>query len=150
METVIKEETVAGFDAKQLRRAMALKDAEKAAEAMRKREVAEKEEKERRDAFFSGEIKQEDYDRLWTRLQSAAEDGRTELLVGQFPSAWCTDRGRAINNDGAEWRDTLQGIAKTFVDYYDRELRSRDFKLRLEVINFPGGMPGDIGAFLSW
>lgn len=139
-----------GFDAKDLRRAMALKDAQMAAEAQRKRDAADKEEKKRRDAFFSGEIKQQDYDRLWTRLQSAAEDGRTELLIGQFPSAWCTDRGRAINNNDPEWRDTLQGIAKTFVDYYESELRSRGFKLRLEVINFPGGMPGDVGAYLSW
>ncbi|MEM7213744.1 MAG: hypothetical protein AAF479_17995 [Pseudomonadota bacterium] len=139
-----------GFSAKDLRGVTEKKEMEKAAEAIRKRKEAEAEENERREVFFSGEIKKAQYEQLWVRLQRAAEEGRNELMVGKFPCHWTTDRGRAINNQDPAWPDTLQGIAKTFVEYFDREMKPKGFKLRLEIINFPGGMPGDVGAFIGW
>jgi len=33
--------------------------------------------------------------------------------------------------------------------WYDH-LREKGYKLRYQIIDFPGGMPGDIGITLSW
>jgi hypothetical protein len=31
-------------------------------------------------------------------VRRAAEDGKREVMAFRFPSEWCTDKGRAINN----------------------------------------------------
>ena len=80
----------------------------------------------------------------------AVENGAFEALVYSFPSDLCTDSGRAINNGDPEWPDTLQGKAKQLYDRYLANAKPQGFKLKAMVINFPGGMPGDIGFFLDW
>lgn len=62
-------------------------------------------------------------------------------MIGQFPGAWCTDGG---------WPVTLQGIAKEFFEFWKRDLKPRGFGLRVEIVSYPEGKPGDIGPFLSW
>ena len=34
--------------------------------------------------------------------------------------------------------------------HWERELRQRGLGITARVLNFPGGMPGDIGLFLTW
>lgn len=96
------------------------------------------------------EVTQERRERFARRLKEAADSGRTELLVLRFPSDLCTDQGRAINNKLAGWEKTLVGRPKQFYEIWDKELRARKFRLRLEVLEYPKGIPGDIGMFVAW
>lgn len=101
------------------------------------------------------------------RIRRAFERGETELMLTSFPSSFCTDRGRAVNNadlppinkpkDGAAaehdepgWLDTLPRGARAVYEYWERNLKPGGFGFGARIINFPGGMPGDVGLFLSW
>jgi len=83
-------------------------------------------------------------------VRQAAERGEREVQVLRFPSAWCTDRGRAINNTEPDWPQTLTGFAKESFEAFDKWLKPMGYKMRAEILDFPGGMPGDIGLFIGW
>ena len=80
----------------------------------------------------------------------AVEAGKLEAMVYSFPSALCTDSGRAINSNDPDWPQTLQGKAKEFFERYQEFGKPQGYRLKAMVINFPGGIPGDIGFFLNW
>lgn len=127
---------------------------ERALEEKKKQEEKERQRREEqariRDEFFDGEIPGDWRERLGRRLSDAAARGQTSIMIGHFPSDWCTDSGRAINSGRADWPDTLQGDAKTGYETYLRELKPLGYKLEARIINFPNGMPGDVGLYLSW
>ena len=81
---------------------------------------------------------------------SAMRDGKLEAMVYSFPSDLCSDGGRAINNMDPLWPDTLRGKAKELYDRYQTIAKPKGYKLKAMIINFPGGVPGDVGFFLSW
>jgi len=83
-------------------------------------------------------------------VANAVKDGKMEAMVYSFPSDLCTDSGRAINSFDPNWPETLQGKAKEFFERYQNLAKPQGYKLKAMVINFPGGVPGDIGLFLSW
>ena len=67
-------------------------------------------------------------------------------------------RGRAQGDDFWAWREAMlevaegltpDGVRSAYEETY-REMRAAGYKLRCEVLTFPGGMPGDIGMYLSW
>ena len=87
---------------------------------------------------------------LMQLVNGAAERGQSEVQVYRFPNALCTDRGRAINNSQPEWDKTLQGRPRAGYEFWRDQLRPLGFGLRAEVLEYPGGMPGDIGFFLTW
>ena len=64
------------------------------------------------------------------------------------PSEFCTDGGRAINNFEPHWPDTLTGFAKRAHEFWQKELQPLGYKVRAQILDFPGGMPGDVGIFL--
>lgn len=80
----------------------------------------------------------------------AAERGAKELMLLRFPSDLCSDRGRAINVPLPDWPASLRGEAAEIYLRWERELKPRGFHLTARVLDFPGGMPGDIGLFLVW
>ena len=80
----------------------------------------------------------------------AASRGEKEYLLLRFPSALCTDRGRAINAPDPAWPETLRGIATEVYTRWNADLRPKGLRLKARVIDFPGGLPGDIGLFLRW
>ena len=45
---------------------------------------------------------------------------------------------------------TLRGEATEIYRRWERDLKAHGFRLGARVLEFPGGMPGDIGLFLSW
>jgi len=121
-----------------------------AAEA-RQRKAAEEELKHQKDVFSERKLTPEFINSVMTRIRRAAENGEYALLVGQFPGAWCSDGGRSINVREEGWPDTLPGFAREFFDFWQRELKPRGFRLSVEFVSFkPGGLPGDVGAYLSW
>lgn len=88
--------------------------------------------------------------RVAAMVQAAAERGRTEVLAFRFPNALTTDRGRAINYAESGWPNTLTGRPKQVYQFWETHLAPKGFKLRASIVDFPGGMPGDVGFFLSW
>jgi hypothetical protein len=92
------------------------------------------------------EIKQS----LATKTRAAAGRGEKEVLVMRFPSALCTDRGRAINNAEADWPSTLTGRPRQAYEFWKEHLQPAKYKLRAMIIEWPGGLPGDIAFYLSW
>jgi CBS domain-containing protein len=79
-----------------------------------------------------------------------AERGQTELMLLRFPAQLCSDSGRAINAMDSNWPATLRGEAAELYLRGEHELRPNGFHLAARVLDYPGGMPGDIGLFLSW
>src|SRR6516164_6187138 len=83
-------------------------------------------------------------------VNHAAESGQSEVQVYRFPNALCSDRGRRINNSEPGWETTLEGRPKAAYEFWHDHLRPLGFGLKAEVLEYPGGMPGDIGFFLTW
>lgn len=83
-------------------------------------------------------------------VTNAASNGKFEAMVYSFPSKLCADGGRAINSADPEWPASLQGKAKEFYERYLEFGRPRGYKMGAMIINFPDGMPGDVGFFLNW
>jgi len=138
--------------AKQLQQKLALAEAEKAAAAARNL-AAEEDEKKALLANFSkpsGVSDEERMKRAAAIIQRAVSNGLTEVFVGRFPNRLCTDHGRAINQTEAGWEKTLTGLPKELYEFWEKHLRARGYKLRVQIVDFPDGMPGDIGLTLSW
>lgn len=87
---------------------------------------------------------------LTTKMRLAAQRGETEIMVMRFPNALCTDKGRAINNAEEGWPDTLTGRPRQAYELWRDHLRGAHYKLKAMIIDWPSGMPGDVGFFLSW
>lgn len=122
----------------------------KAEEALRHAKKAEDEQKELREMFMAKEPAPNAKERVNNAVRRAAEQGLSEVRVVTFPATYCNDRGRRINNNEPDWPDSLEGYAKKAYEYYDKELRPLGYKLRVEVLDYPGGMPGTIGFSLKW
>jgi hypothetical protein len=83
-------------------------------------------------------------------VNRAVANGHTSVEIFRFPHTLCSDNGRAINQGEAGWENTLTGVPREIFDFWQRQLKSRGYHLRYEVVDYPGGMPGDIGVTLSW
>jgi hypothetical protein len=138
--------------AKALMEKIALAEAEKSSEEMRMREREEAEKKAliKRLTQPSGLSDDEVMKKAAVIIERAAKNGLTEVQVYRFPNSLCTDRGRAINQQEPGWETTLTGIPKEIYEFWDRQLRPLGYRLRVQVIDFSGGVPGDIGLSLKW
>jgi hypothetical protein len=87
---------------------------------------------------------------LHSKLRSAAARRQTELMVMRFPNEICTDKGRAINNSEPTWPDTLTGRPRQAYELWRDQLKPAGFSLSAAIIDWPGGLPGDVGFFLKW
>ena len=127
------------------------KKKDKLAEEIRFRKAAEEKLAEQKKAFDVRKLTPELIDRVMSRIRRAAENGEYNILVGQFPSAWCSDGGRSINVCEEGWHETLPSFAREFFEFWERELKPKGFRLSAEIVTFKaGGLPGDVGAYLSW
>ena len=139
--------------AKQAMERLALAEAEKASEALRQKQKADAEKKALIDKLSkpSGISEQEALKRATEIIQRAIKNGLTEVEVFRFPNVLCTDHGRAINN-GMEpgWENTLTGLPKEMYGFWDRHLRPLGYRIRVQVVDFSDGVPGDIGFTLKW
>jgi hypothetical protein len=138
--------------AKALMEKIALAEAEKASEEMRRRasEEAEKKALIERLTKPSGLSDDEVMKKAAVIIERAAKNGLTEVQVYRFPNTLCTDRGRAINQQEPGWETTLIGIPKEIYQFWDRRLRPLGYKLRVQIIDFSGGVPGDVAMTLKW
>jgi hypothetical protein len=134
----------------ELRRLAEEKEMAQAREALEKKRKADDERQQLHDAFMAREIHPEVFERVSKVVRAAAEQGEREVLLFRFPSEYCTDGGRAINSFEPDWPKSLTGFAKVAYEFWQKELESQGYKLRAQIMDFPGGMPGDVGIFLRW
>jgi uncharacterized protein (DUF1778 family) len=138
--------------AKDFMKKIAVAEAEKASEEMRKRTAAESEKTALIEQLSkpSGVSDEEGIRRAVRIIERAASNGLTEVLVYRFPNQLCTDSGRAINQQEPGWENTLTGVPKEIYFLWSKYFKDQGYKLRVQIIDFPGGMPGDVGMTLSW
>ena len=131
---------------------MAVAEAEKASEYMRKQAAVEAEKKALLDKLKgpSGVSDDERLKRAAAIINRAVNNGLTEIEVGRFPNTLFTDRGRAINQQEPGWEGTLTGLPKELFEFWKKHMQARGYRLKVQVVDWPGGMPGDIGMSLSW
>src|SRR5512139_2234391 len=131
---------------------LALAEAEKASAAARKQAEAEAEKKMLLEKLTkpSGVSDEEALRRVANIIERAVSNGLTEVQVHRFPNALCTDRGRAINQQEPGFEKTLTGVPKEIYELWAKYFRQRGYKLKVEIVDFPGGMPGDVGMTLKW
>jgi len=138
--------------AKDIQKQAAIKEAEKADEHARFLAAAEAEKRALIDRLSkpSGLSEDEKVKLASTVIQRAVRNGLTEVQVYRFPNYLCTDHGRAINQMEAGWEKTLTGIPKEVYQLWADYLQPRGYRLSCQIIDFPGGVPGDVGMVLSW
>jgi len=138
--------------AKDLMQKIAIAESEKASEAMRRDAAVAAEKKALLDRLSqpSGRSDEDVMRRAHSIIERAVESGHTSVQVFRFPNELCTDRGRAINQAEPGWEKTLTGIPKELFEFWQRRLRPLGYKIRYEIVDFPNGMPGDVGVTLSW
>jgi len=95
-------------------------------------------------------IRDDKWQTLLHQAREAAERGEREFMLLRFPSQLCSDGGRAINAPEPDWPQTLRGEAAELYLRWEHDLKPQGFHLHAQVLEFPGGYPGDIGLFLVW
>jgi hypothetical protein len=140
------------FTVADLKRRMTEREAAKAADEVRHMQEQEEKQKAVMAEFHKPpERTPEQLLHMIMQLVSGAADrGQTEVQVYRFPNTMCTDRGRRINNSEADWPQTLDGRPKLGYEFWREHLQPLGFGLKAEVLEYPGGMPGDIGFFITW
>lgn len=118
--------------------------------AVAARHAAAERRSERVKELIDEHVRDENWRALLHRAREAAERGDNEFMLLRFPSDLCTDRGRAINSALPDWPQTLRGEAAELYVRWENELKPRGFHLAARVLDFPRGMPGDVGLFLGW
>ena len=141
-------------------------DASSAAEDFRRlaEDFEKKEERRREDLRHSADeerqhkaaeligkhISEESWRNLIHAARAAAKQGLKEFMLLRFPNQLCSDGGRAINAPDPDWPTTLRGEAAEIFLRWSHDLKPWGFHLAARVVDFPGGVPGDIGLFLVW
>ena len=138
--------------AKQIRTEAALKEAEKAEQYARLAAAAEAEKHALIDRLNrpSGKSEEEKIQLASTIIQRAVRNGLTEVQVYRFPNSLCTDNGRAINQQEQGWEKTLTGIPKEIFQLWVDYLKPRGYRIGYQIIDYPGGVPGDIAITIAW
>ncbi len=138
--------------AKEVMKQIAVKEAAKASDSVKAMSAEEAEKKALIEKFSkaSGVSDEDRMIRAAAIIRRAADNGKIEVEVGRFPNVLFTDRGRAINQQEPGWEKTLTGVPKELYDFWQVHLKPRGYKLKLQIVDFPGGMPGDIGITLGW
>ena len=100
--------------------------------------------------FMERKFTEDDRIRIRQRIETAAEAGFFELEVLKFPSEYLEDHGRRINNNDQDWSEHLCGYAKELCDAFQDLAQPQGYKLITRVVDYPGGMIGDIALVVSW
>ena len=138
--------------AKEVMQQIALAEAEEAKKQAQGQAAAEAEKKALIDQLSKppGTSDEEAIRRGLDIIHRAIKNRLTEVEIIRFPNQLCTDNGRAINQQEPGWENTLTGAPKEIYQFWDKYFRSRGYKLKVQIVDFPGGLPGDIGMTVSW
>ena len=138
--------------AKEIQKQAAIKEAEKADEHLRRTAAAEAEKRALIEKLSkpSGLSEEEKVKLASTVIQRAVRNGLSEVQVYRFPNTLCTDNGRAINQGEPGWEKTLRGIPLEIFQLWSDYLKPRGYRIKYQIVDFPGGMPGDISITIAW
>jgi len=138
--------------AKSIQQQIAIAEAEKAEQYVRLASATETEKRNLIEKLSkpSGLTEDDKVKLASTVIQRAVRNGMTEVQVYRFPNSLCTDNGRAINQQEPGWEKTLTGIAQEIYQLWFDYLKPRGYRIRYQILDFPGGMPGDIGIAIVW
>lgn len=125
-------------------------DMAKAQQYLTQAEKKEEEQKALREAFMARELHPQARERFNVAVRRAAEQGLHEIQAFTFPASYCNDQGRRINNNDPDWPESLEGFAKRVYEIFERELKPLGYKLAMQILDYPGGMPGNVGVFFKW
>ncbi|MDK9696867.1 MAG: CBS domain-containing protein [Siculibacillus sp.] len=139
-----------GLSAGAFRRLVERADADQRVHRLAVERAREEERRRRISELAAASLDEASWRDLLDRARTAAAQGERELLLLRFPSDLCTDRGRAINAPDPQWPTTLRGIAAEIFLRWERELKPVGFGLTAQILDFPGGFPGDAGLTLRW
>jgi hypothetical protein len=114
------------------------------------RRAAAQQRRQKTKELIDHHISNEGWRALLHQARQAAEHGEKEWLLLRLPSQLLSDSGRAINAPQPDWPKTLRGEAAEIHLRWEHDLKPRGFGISARVLDFPGGMPGDIGLFLVW
>jgi hypothetical protein len=131
---------------------MAVAEAEKASEYIRRQAAVDAEKKALLDKLKepSGVSDDERLKRAAAIVHRAVNNGLSEIELGRFPNTLFTDRGRAINQQEKGWEETLTGLPKELFEFWKKYMQPRGYRIKFQIVDWPGGKPGDIGISLSW
>ena len=138
--------------AKAMMEQIALAEAQKASDEMRRsaQEEAEKKALVERLSKPSGLSDEEVMKKAAAIIERAAKNGLTEVQVYRFPNSLCTDHGRSIKQQEAGWENTLTGVAREIYQLWVTYLHPRGYRIRYQFVDLSAGIPGDISIVLSW
>ena len=138
--------------ANEVRQQIALAEAEEAKKQSQAQAAAEAEKKALIEQLSKapGTSDEEAIRRGLEIINRAIKNRLTEVELIRFPNELCTDKGRAINQQEPGWENTLTGEPKEIYQFWDKYFRPRGYKLRVQIVDFPGGLPGDVGMTVSW
>ena len=138
--------------AKEIQKQAALMEAQKAEEHAKRLAAAEAEKRSLTDKLSkpSGLSEEEKVKLASTVIQRAVRNGLSEVQVYRFPNSLCSDHGRAINQMEKGWEKTLNGIPKEIFQLWSDYLKPRGYRIRYQIVDFPGGVPGDISITITW
>jgi len=135
-----------------LNKRIAVAEAAKASEYMKKQAAIDAEKKALLDKLKgpSGVADEERMKRAAVIINRAVSNGLTEIEVGRFPNTLFTDHGRAINQQEAGWDQTLTGLPKELYQFWKQYLQPKGYRIKFQIVDWPDGKPGDIGISLAW
>ena len=138
--------------ANEVRQQIALAEAEEAKKQAQAQAAAEAEKKALIEQLSKapGTSDEEAIRRGLEIIHRAIKNRLTEVEIIRFPNELCTDKGRAINQQEPGWENTLTGEPKEIYQFWDKYFRPRGYKLRVQIVDFPGGLPGEIAMTVSW
>jgi len=149
MTTTIDDVLPSALDCKKKSAEM---EAEKATEFIRRQAAIQAEKKALIEKLEkpSGVSETERMERAAAIIKRAVGNGLSEVEVTRFPNTLCTDRGRAINQQEPGWPETLTGLPRELYQFWEKHLQPRGYRLRYQIADWSGGVPGDISITLSW
>ena len=77
------------------------------------------------------------------------QPGEKQALVSQFPSEWLPDQKRGITDRDLGWHASLEGLPERACDFFEKKRAPRGTRLEVEMVDLPGGMPGNADSMLT-
>jgi CBS domain-containing protein len=139
-----------GVDATEFRKLVVDFETEDAQKKDEERRAAAKLRADKVKELIGEHINEKRWHAILHEAREAAARGAMEFMLLRFPSDLCSDGGRSINAQDVDWPGTLRGEAAEVYLRWLHELKPHGFRLTARVLEFPGGVPGDIGLFLVW
>jgi uncharacterized membrane protein len=115
-----------------------------------KREAARTHRRQKIERLRRGDLSPDDIRAIVQRCTDAAQAGHDQVIAYRFPSDVCLDGGRAVNNGERDWPASLTGQPRAVYEYWENVLHPAGYHMSARILNYPGGMPGDVGFTLSW